>query len=117
MDPKLTNASVTTFNDGVHDTLICIKFEFLANIQNVIADAQWRLPDSADDNKYEKIFFRTRVNVKKILQGVRGNFLITLFVDSVLKSVDFELKFPMKKVRLQSLNLMSYIKIVVQQLL
>lgn len=98
-DKKLVNASVETFNDGIHDTLLNVTLDIYKAVQNVFVDFQIRLPESSDDNNYRTVFFRSKINAKKILQGVRGNFLITLFVDTIVKSLDFDLTFPMKKVR------------------
>lgn len=96
---KLVNASVETFNDGIHDTLLNAIIDLYKAVQNVFVDYQIRLPETPNDNNYKTVFFRSKINAKKVLQGVRGNILITLLVDTIVKSLDFELKFPMKKVR------------------
>lgn len=114
---KFINATLTTYNDGVHDTLLCSKFEFYTSVHNIFTDFQWRIPESPGDMNYRNVFFRTKANVKKIMQGVRGNFLITIFADMLMKSLDFELKFPMKKVRKKCKRIQIITIIYVQKLL
>lgn len=98
-DKNLLNATVTTFSDGIHDTLFSASVETFTEIFNIFVDFEGRLPESSDDNNYEKLYFRTKINGMKFLKGVRGNYLIALLVDMILKSLDFEFKFPLKKVR------------------
>lgn len=67
-------------------------------IDNLFVDAELRLPGSNADGNYGKVYFRTHVDVKKVLSEVRENYLVSVFFDAMLKSIDFEPKLPTEKV-------------------
>lgn len=104
-DKKLANISISTFNDGIHNALINARFEFYSNVQNVFIKLQIRLPETPNDSKYEKIFFQSNVNVRKVLEGVRGNSLISLVSDIILESMNENLTFPLTKVKRAERNI------------
>lgn len=98
-EKKFGNITFITFNDGIHNTLITGIFKFNYDVQNIFVKFQWRVPESHGDEKYEKIFFRTNTNLKRVLEGVRGNSIIALVADVILKSVDEKDRYlPYKKV-------------------
>lgn len=86
-------------NDGVHDTIINFYAETFAVIEKMSGHVRITTPMNDDDKTYEKEFFRTSVDVEKLMKGVQGNFVIKVFLENFLKSIEFEPKFPMNKVR------------------
>lgn len=67
----------------------------------MIGNVRITTPIDDDDKTYEKQFFRTSIDVEKLLKGVQGNFVMKVFLENFFQSIDFEPKFPMKKVRIK----------------
>lgn len=84
-------------NDGVHDTSFNSLILLNKNVYDWKVDFAILLADD-DSDTYAREFFRTSINVSKVLQGYRGNFLVAPIVNSMLKAleIDFELKFPFR---------------------
>lgn len=90
--------SMSILNDDIHDTVLNITLKVLKSIENMFWNIQLRVPESDTDQNFEKNFFTTDVNVGKLTQGVRGNFIISTIYDNIVKSLEYDLKFPMKSV-------------------
>lgn len=65
-------------------------------------------PDDPEDKNYSREFMKTSVDVRKILEGAGGNFLVRSFMENIYKSIDFELKFPIKKVSVIKFNICKF---------
>lgn len=96
---KINVVNFTLQNDGVHDTVINFCAETFAVIEKMIGHVRITTPMDDDDKIYAKPFFSTSVDVSKLLKGVQGNFVLKVFLENFFKSIDFEPKLPMKKVR------------------
>lgn len=94
-NPEFGNTSISCKNDDIHDTVTNFTIVLYKPITNVFAYIEIRSRESEDDKVYKRIYFQSTIDVAKILKGVRGNFVISYFSDMVLKSLDFELKFPL----------------------
>lgn len=57
-----------------------------------------KIPADGNDKNYEKEFLRTSLDVQKFFNGVQGSFLTKNIMETFFKSIDFEPKFPFKKV-------------------
>lgn len=62
--------------------------------------AELRASDSATDNNYQRVAFKNNFNFQKLYSGVRGNLIISMIMDIVSKSTDYQMKFPMEQVNL-----------------
>jgi hypothetical protein len=56
------------------------------------------IPKYEGDVNYQKQFFKTTFDAVKALNGVNGNFLTKTLFEKALESIDFQVKFPVKKV-------------------
>lgn len=74
--------------------------EFLKTVENVFLRYEVSMAESETDTNYGRSILKTTFNVQRMIKGVRGNSMISFLVDSVLKSLDSELKFPMEQVNL-----------------
>lgn len=90
--------SMSIFNDDIHNTRLNITINLEKPIENIFSNIQIRLPESDTDRNFEKIFFTTDVDFSKLVKGVRGNYIISILYNNLAKSMDFDLKFPMKAV-------------------
>lgn len=96
-DKRYLNLTITTFSDGIHDTMINTTADLYQPINNLFINLEVRTPQFPENKNYGKIIFRTRLDGIKILKGVRGNYLISLFADFMIRSMDFEPKLPAEK--------------------
>lgn len=99
-DAKIGNLNVSLYNDGIHDTIANITLETFIPIHGIILNFVLRSPDTVNDQNYQRVFLRTSVNFDKFLKGNRGNFLAGILMEQFVKTLDFELKFPLRKVQL-----------------
>lgn len=77
-----------TFNIDVKVDLEKLKFEITA-----------RTPENDRDENFKREFFRTSVDVSKFYAGIGGSsFIMRPIMEAYIKAIDFEPKFPMKKV-------------------
>lgn len=68
------------------------------SIENIFWNIKIQVPESDTDENFEKIFFTTDVDVDRLVKGVRGNYVISTLYNNLVKSMDFDFKFPMKAV-------------------
>lgn len=95
---NVVRLNVTLKNDGGNNTVWNITFELFVDIENIIAAGKICLPDSQNDQNYGLEYFRTSVDASKMSKSLKGNALMRVLTESILKSINFDLKFPLKKV-------------------
>lgn len=82
-------------------THLNVSFEIKKKIENIFYHYQAYGRESNND---DRLIFQTNIDASKILKGVRGNAIISLLADAILKKFDFNLNFPIEVVRF-SINL------------
>lgn len=97
-NPKLANFSVQLFNDDVHDTTVNMTLELFAFVTKMMTNLRLALPESGGDKDYRREFFKVTIDMNKFFKGNSGNFMSNALMENFNKSIDFEPKFPMKKV-------------------
>lgn len=100
-EPKFINLTVNQFNSSVYGTLLNANFETFKRIDNVWCDLELKVPESTEDQMYRRTLFKSNLNFLKLMNGSRGNNVITSFYQSLTKSFDFEFKLPLKPVNIQ----------------
>jgi len=78
------NMTVVNFNSTFDKVLVYLKVSFPLNDQ---------------DKNYQREFLKTTIDAERLFQGVTGNFVAKSLSENLLKSLDFEPKFPLKPVR------------------
>lgn len=94
--------NITLENDGLHDTIMNVTLESFIDFDNILVLSKLYLPDDKSGKSFTREYFSTSLDVSKITKAMKANALIRVVVEDLLKSLDFELKFPMKKVRFMS---------------
>lgn len=89
------------YNDGVHDSLINSTMTVFETIENIFVSVIIKVPADKNDKHYQKEFYRTTADMKKLLSGIEASFVAKVVMENFRKSVDFELKFPFQKVEVQ----------------
>jgi hypothetical protein len=100
---KLFDVNVTLNNDGIHATLISATGKYQFDLLKMTMKLLVRLPENDRDENYQRVFFRTSIDLTKFYNGIGGTNPVTkALMDSLAKSIDFEPKLPMKKVVVES---------------
>lgn len=95
---EVTNASITVYNDGIHDSLIDLAIETFQVIERMVVQVKINIALDKNDKEMTKEFIKTSVDVGKLMSGVQGNFIFKVFLENFFKSIDFEPKLPFPKV-------------------
>lgn len=71
----------------------------LAVISKALLYYKLKIPENENDKNFKKEFINTVVDLEKSLKGNQNEWL-SMIRDEILKRIDFEIKFPMEKVRI-----------------
>lgn len=94
----MAKVNISFFNDGIKDTVFNAIAETFVDIHGLTVNFVLRIPETSSDTKYSREFLRTSVSFDKFINGNRGNYLVAILMDQLMKYIDFELKFPLPKV-------------------
>lgn len=89
--------NISLKNDGLHDTIMNVTLESFIDFDNVLVLSKLYLPEDKSGKSFTREYFRNSHDVSKITKAMKANALIRMVVEDLLKSLDFELKFPNEK--------------------
>lgn len=96
-----------------NEFVINVTTQYYVDVLKVWLTIKIDLPEDENDKNYRREYFKTSIDCEKLAKGIHGNYMIKGLAEQYLKHIDFELKFPMKKViikqRLVNLKLFHYI--------
>ena len=95
---NIVNLTITLINDGIHDTVSNITIETFVEIEKVVSTVVIKIPASSKDKEYQREVFRTSIDFQRFFNGVEGGFISKVIRENLLKSIEFDLKFPFKAV-------------------
>lgn len=86
-------------NDQVHDTILNVTAQLFKKVENILVFVEIRLPENENDNNYERILFKTNLNLARMtFEKLAQIQLISHITNSIWKHMDFKLKFPLDPV-------------------
>lgn len=96
-DPQLHNVTLqfSTVPDGVSSTVYNITIEYFQAIYAAKMEFKINVHESPSDTKYMREFFRTSLDFKKLFGGINGNSILKGLAGRILKSMNFEVRFPL----------------------
>lgn len=103
-DPKILTIQMTFFNDDIHDSVYNLTFEMGTVIDKMVLVGQFNIPEDRNDKNYQKEYYKSKVDLEKVFNGLQGGFLIRFVFENFYKCIDFEPKLPFKPVSLLSLQ-------------
>lgn len=107
-NPKLVDFAISFTSNAKGASVTNLTFNIFENVTSCSAYIKMTTPENANDREYKLELLRTVVDVDKVFKGSQSNPLIKMFIDSILKYADFEMKFPLTVVSfLSALRLMS----------
>lgn len=86
------------FNDQVKDTAMNISFDLLQDVEKCQVTLKVNLPESEHDQSFKRDLFSSSFDLMKALNGPLGNVMMRVMLESFKKSMDFEARYPIKKV-------------------
>jgi hypothetical protein len=57
------------------------------------------VPKDSHDTNYEKVVLQSSINACRMFRGVTGDFISKMIMENMKQFVDFEMKCPIEKVR------------------
>lgn len=97
-NPALFIVSTSFKNDDKEGATLNLTIENLAEVVNAIVYLKIKLPLSDLDDDYGREFVTTTIRGEKALKGIYSNPILKTVMDGLTSKIDFELKFPFKKV-------------------
>jgi hypothetical protein len=86
-------------NPGGKSVSFDISGDTLAVITKTLVYIKIKIPENEFDRNFQKEIVRTVMDIEKVVQGTNRNFIINHLAERFLASSQFELKFPLPKVR------------------
>jgi hypothetical protein len=84
--------------NGSNGFIMNVKIDIFRPISKVLLYLKINLAENENDREYRKEILRTVFDVEKMVRGISGNSLWKSIAMSIGESMDFEFKFPLKKV-------------------
>lgn len=126
MNPKYINTTLVLFRGSEGESIFNYSSDINVDLLRLIGTFSFSLQKTKDDNDYENEILRSTVNMCKLEDGVRGNFLTKMLMENFKNCADFSLKCPMQQRNISLTNfkmsensfpsylLMTYFKFMVQ---
>ena len=91
--------NISHINDKVsRQTFINSTVEIFDSLEKINVYVKVSLPEKPGDNQYRRELMSTVVDVEKLSKGIYSNGLLRVLMENFHKSINYELKFPLKKV-------------------
>lgn len=87
------------FNDEIHSYSISVAAETFSVISKLWVYLTLNIRENENDKNYNREIIRTVVDVDKTVKGIYGNSIVKFLAELIFKSLEFEFKLPLKKVR------------------
>jgi len=96
---KLTKLSIDLFESGQNPKLNFTIF-FPKDIAKVLLHFTINYADQPEDTKYQVEFFKATFDLEKSAKNMKGNYIVRELMKSLLQSMNFLYRFPIKSVSL-----------------
>lgn len=93
---EYANMTVKVRNGNTIDVV----FEFFADVKKLKIFTALNVPLYENDKDYQKEIFRASIDAEKMLKGIQKSYFTKVLMENYFKAIDFELKFPFKKVNI-----------------
>lgn len=83
-------------NDG-RTTTIFFAADFKEIFTKFLVLLEIALPSSGDVEDYDRVSFRSTMDVNELLNGKNTNFILKLLMNSIVRSIEPKVSFPLRK--------------------
>lgn len=95
----VVNGSVKVYNDDKHDSLVDVYLQTFDVIDRIVLYLRVNVPETSNDKDFKKELFRITIDIAKLFGDGYTNFVSKIILERLRDTIDFEPKFPFKKVR------------------
>lgn len=103
-NPKYLNLSLVSFNGTNGDSLLNFTLQKNVSILKFNGAFSFSLPTFENDKNYDHQIVKSTVNMCKLVEGVRGNFITKMLMENFAESADFSLKCPIDQANVSLKN-------------
>lgn len=96
---EFINLTFKVFNDGINSSVIGVTVDLFADVARTMMKLKVNIPQDENDKNYGREVLHTSIDLAKLFNGVQAKFLAKIMMEILLCAIDFELKFPFKRVR------------------
>lgn len=96
--------------DGSHDCIMNVTITSFSQVEKMLVYITIKMPEDETDKTYRKEFMKSTFDVSRILNGIYGSPVVSVFMSNFLKSCDFELKMPFPPVKVEVKSLITLLK-------
>lgn len=100
---SLVKINIEYFNDNVHDTVINVKIETFALLNNIRLYIKVDVYKNRND-QFDTNLANTVIDVEKLFRGALANPIIRTVTESLLENANFKLHFPLNPVSFDKCN-------------
>jgi hypothetical protein len=85
-------------NDGLQTYTTNSTYEVFQPVTRLTLFITIKIPKTPADKNFQKVFFKTSVDVEKTVSGIQNNYITSAVVDNLFSSHDGLVRFPIPKV-------------------
>lgn len=97
-NPAIGVLSVNYVNEENTNCRFNYTFNITRDVTSIMAYMTFRVTEFDGDTDYKKEVYKTTFNLSKVLKGITGHLMTRALMENVQKSLNVELKFPIRKV-------------------
>ncbi|KAL7045316.1 hypothetical protein ACKWTF_002188 [Chironomus riparius] len=97
-NPELANVTFQFGENDKKETIFNLTVVYQYELPSMVATFFFAINKDKHDQNYERVLVKNSINICKMLNGVTGDFLTKMMMESLGKSTDISLKCPMQKV-------------------
>lgn len=99
INEQFGNASMTVKDNPPYGALINVSFTNYVVVEKMIMYLRINMQQDENDQEYQKEIIKCVADLSKLMRGVNANPILRHVKDDFKQFMDFELEFPMKKVK------------------
>lgn len=95
---KVSNWTITYFHDKTGNSVVNVTFQIFDTVNKALMYLKAKAAKDRNDKDCQIDLLNTVIDAGKFLKGMQGNFVLRGHIQNLLKSVNFDPKFPLPAV-------------------
>lgn len=97
---KICNTTLAFLNKKNGDCILNATFRNFKTVTKILVYAKLMIAEDKNDRTFKRVVYSSVFDAEKMISGMQGNALLRSFSDIILKSLDFQFKYPFVPVSL-----------------
>lgn len=97
---KVSKTTFKIYYDKNNNTVLNTDLILLVDVEKMVSTVKISVPENKKDKSFRKEVFKTSIDMDKLFNGVQGTYFAKVLLENYFTSINFEPKFPLKKVRI-----------------